>query len=333
MSTCYVVKEAGGKLSKISHEFDRPKSDQVEIKVESCGVCHSDVSIINNEWGISVYPCVPGHEVVGTVSSKGDSVTSFDIGQRVGLGWHAEYCNNCEWCKTGQHNLCPQAKPTIVGRFGGFAEKVIAQASAVVPIPDGVDTESVGPLLCGGITVFNPLVQFDVKPTDKVAVLGIGGLGHLALQFLNAWGCKVTAFTSSKDKIQEAKKLGAYDTLNSKDNEQISSAKGRFDLILVTVNVPLDWNLFLSTLRPKGRLHFVGAVTKPLDIKIFPMMMGQLSVSSSPAGSPATITKMLDFCALHKIKPMIEEYKFENVNDALDRLENGKPHYRVVLIH
>jgi len=194
-----------------------------------------------------------------------------------------------------------------------------------------MDLESAGPLLCGGITVFNPMVQFDIKPTDKVAVIGIGGLGHLALQFLNAWGCEVTAFTSSESKQQEALDLGAHKVLNSRDPEAIESAAGSFDYIISTVNVKLDWNTYVNTLKPKGRLHFVGATLEPLDLGVFPLMMGQRSVSGSPVGSPATIERMLEFARLHDIRPQVEVYPMSEINEAFDHLKSGEARYRVVL--
>ena len=206
-----------------------------------------------------------------------------------------------------------------------------AAANSVVAIPDGVDLESAGPLFCGGITVFNPLVQFDVKPTDKVAVIGIGGLGHMALMFLNAWGCEVTAFTSSEAKKKEALDMGAHHTLNSRDAGEIEAAAGRFDFIISTVNVKLDWNLYLGTLKPRGRLHFVGATLEPLDVNVFSLLMGQRSMSGSPMGSPATMASMLDFSRLHGIRPVIEKFSFDDINAAIARLRSGDAHYRVVL--
>ena len=249
----------------------------------------------------------------------------------VGLGWHAGYCGNCACCKSGDQNLCADAIATIVAHHGGFAEKVRADASSVVAILEGVDLESAGPLLCGGITVFNPMVQFDVKSTDKVAVIGIGGLGHIALQFLNAWGCDVTAFTSSESKRQEALELGAHKTLNSRDPEAIEAAAYSFDYIISTVNVKLDWNLYVNTLKPKGRLHFVGATLEPLDLGVFPLIMGQRSVSGSPVGSPATIEKMLEFARLHEIKPQVEIFPMSEINAAFEHLKSGKARYRIVL--
>lgn len=327
----YAAYEPGGPLKPFEYEPGPLGADEVEIEVKSCGICHSDLSMIDNAWGISRYPLVPGHEVVGTVVARGENVRHLQEGDLVGLGWHAGYCNSCEYCLSGDHNLCSGATGTIVGHHGGFADRVRAQAASVVKIPAGINPESAGPLFCGGITVFNPLVQFNVKPTDRVAVIGIGGLGHLALQFLNAWGCKVTAFTSSDAKREEALKLGAHDTLNSRDPKALEGAAGRFDLIISTVNVKLDWNAYLNTLRPRGRLHFVGATLEPLDIGAFSLIGSQRSVSGSPVGSPATIAQMLEFAARHNIQPVVEKFPMEKVNDALEHLRNGKARYRVVL--
>lgn len=327
----YAVHEAGGKFETYHYEVGELGAEEVEIDVLYCGICHSDLSMINNDWGISAYPLVAGHEVVGKISKTGAQVEGLSPGQAVGLGWHSGYCGHCTPCQTGDQNLCSEAQPTIVAHHGGFAEKVRAQASSVVPIPEGVDLESAGPLFCGGITVFNPLVQFDVKSTDKVAVIGIGGLGHIALQFLNAWGCEVTAFTSSESKQQEAIELGAHKTLNSRDPKELENAAGSFDFIISTVNVKLDWDLYIGTLKPKGRLHFVGATLEPLDIAVFPLIMAQRSISGSPVGSPATIKKMLDFARLHQIQPKIEVFPMSEINEAFEHLEAGNARYRIVL--
>lgn len=330
MIQAYAAHQAGGRLEPFEYDPGELKPDQVEIEVKYCGICHSDLSMIDNEWGMSQYPLVAGHEVVGTINAVGEDVTHLKTGQTVGLGWHAGYCNECEYCHSGDHNLCGQSSMTIVGRHGGFADKVRADANSVIPIPVGIELKSAGPLFCGGITVFNPLVQFDIKPTDKVAVIGIGGLGHMALAFLNAWGCEVTAFTS-ESKQQEALELGAHYTINSRDEKAIAAAAGQFDLLISTVAVKLDWNLFLGTLRPKGRLHFVGATTEPLDINVFNLIMAQRQISGSPSGSPATISQMLAFANLHGIKPVVEMFPFEQINEAMDRLREGNARYRIVL--
>lgn len=331
MISAYAAMNPGGELQPFEFDPGQLKNTDVEIDVEYCGVCHSDISMLNNEWGMTQYPFVPGHEIAGTVAAVGDRVTHLKVGDRVGLGWHSDYCHTCHSCLDGDHNLCSSAQGTIVGRHGGFADKIRADATSVVKLPDSLSSDIAGPLFCGGITVFNPLVQFDVSPMAKVAVIGIGGLGHMALQFLNAWGCEVTAFTSSPAKEQEALDLGAHHTLNSRDSKALAQAAGQFDLILSTVNVSLDWASYINTLKAKGRLHFVGAVLEPVAFGAMSLIMAQRSISGSPVGAPAVIAEMLEFAALHKIKPQVEMFDMADVNKALERLENGSPRYRVVL--
>jgi len=309
-----------------------PLADEdVEIAVESCGICHSDLSMLDNEWGMSAYPLVLGHEVVGRVVALGSHAKRLKIGDRVGLGWNSTSCGACSPCMSGDQNLCGKNQGTIIGRHGGFATRVRSHWMWAAPLPEGVDAASAGPLLCGGITVFNPIVQFGVQPTDRVAVIGIGGLGHLALKFLRAWGCDVTAFTSSDAKREEAIKLGAHRTLDSRDAGALAKAVGSFNFILNTTNAGLDWNSYIAALKPKGRLHHVGAVLKPMAIAAFPLIMGQRSISGSPIGSPATVDTMLDFCARHQIAPVTENFPLSRVNDALEHVRSGKARYRVVL--
>ena len=186
-------------------------------------------------------------------------------------------------------------------------------------------------LFCAGVTVFSPLLELNIKPTDTVGIIGIGGLGHLAVQFLRAWGCEVWAFTSSEEKKAEAIELGAHYTVNSKNKDELKALTGKFDLLLSTVNVKLNWNQYLNTLAPKGKLHFVGATLEPLDLNVFSLMSAQRSVSSSPVGSPQTMKTMLEFAKRHQIEPKVERYRFDQVNEAIERLESGKAHYRIVL--
>ncbi len=333
MIKAYAAFEAKGELKPYEYEPGELGAFEVEINVDHCGICHSDLSMIDSEWGRSQYPLVAGHEVIGRVAKRGSHVSHLAIGDVVGLGWHAGYCQTCRMCTGGDHNLCGEAAPTIIGRHGGFADKVRAQAISAVKIPEGINPEKAGPLLCGGITVYNPLVQFDISPQSRVAVIGIGGLGHLAVQFLKAWGCEVTAFSSNPSKTDELHNMGAHHVLNSKDPAALKKAAGSFDLIISTVNVKLDWNAYIGTLAPKGRLHFVGATLEPLDIAAFSLIGGQRSVSGSPVGSPRVIADMLDFAALHKIEPIVESFKFSQINEAIDKLRNGSPRYRVVLSH
>ncbi len=331
MIHAYAAHQAKGPLESFEYDPGALGGQEVEIEVHYCGVCHSDVSMLDNEWGFSRYPLVAGHEVAGVVSQVGEQVTHLKPGDRVGLGWHSAYCNHCENCMGGDHNLCATSSPTIIGRHGGFADKVRAQSTAVIKLPEGLDMSHAGPLFCGGVTVYNPMVQYDLKPTARVAVIGIGGLGHMALQFLRAWGCEVTAFTSNPDKEKEALQLGAHKTLNSKDAKQLEAAAGSFDMIISTVNVSLNWDAYIGTLKAKGRLHFVGAVLEPLNISVFPMMLAQRSVSASPVGSPVVIAQMLEFAVRHGVKPQVELFDKDNINDAIDHVREGKARYRAVV--
>ena len=331
MIHAYAAFAPGQNLQPYEYDPGPLHPGEVEIRVAHCGICHSDLSMLDNAWGISSYPLVPGHEVVGTISALGSDVVGMELGQRVGLGWHASYCMHCDPCLSGDHNLCAQAQGTIVGHHGGFADKVRANAASVIPLPDGVDYANAGPMFCGGITVFNPLVQYRLSPLARVGVIGIGGLGHLALQFLRAWGCEVTAFTSSDSKREEALHLGAHHTLDSRSPEALAEAANRFDLILATVNVKLDWNAYVATLKPKGRLHFVGATLEPLDVAVFPLIGGQRSISGTPVGSPVTMRHMLDFAVRHRITPVTEHFPIEQVNEAIAYLRAGKARYRIVL--
>ena len=325
------VNEPGGSLESLTYELGALGVNEVIIDVDYCGICHSDLSMVDNQWGITQYPLVPGHEVIGKIAPVGDGVKHFSPGDSVGLGWHCGYCNECSCCKSGHQNLCATARPTIVGHHGGFADKVKADANSVVVIPEGIDLKSAGPLMCAGVTVFNPIVQFGVAPTDRVAVIGIGGLGHLAVQFLSAWGCEVTAFTTSETKKTEALSFGAHHTLNSRDPEAIEQAANSFDYLISTVNVKLDWNLYVNSLKPRGTMVFVGATLDPLDLGVMPLIMGQRSIAGSTVGSPAIMDQMLQFASRHQIRPLIEQFPMSKANEAMEHVRTGKPKYRVVL--
>ncbi len=307
------------------------REEQVEIAVEYCGICHSDLSVADNEWGNTTYPFVPGHEVVGRIVAAGPNVKNVKVGQRVGLGWYSESCMACAQCLSGNHNLCATSESTMMGRHGGFANRVRCHWAWAVPVPDSLDAQKVGPLFCGGITVFNPIVQCGVQPTHRVGVIGIGGLGHMALQFLNKWGCEVTAFTSTVAKCEEAHRFGAHHVVSSHDAGQLQRIAGSLDFILCTANVTLPWDAIIAALAPKGRLHIVGAVLEPIPVAVFPLLVGQKSISASPLGSPAMCAQMVDFCARHRIAPQIELFPMSRVNEALAHLRAGKARYRIVL--
>jgi len=333
MIRAYAAHEAGGKLKPFEFDPGALGPDHVEIDVAYCGICHSDLSMLHNDFHMTACPLVPGHEGVGRIAAIGKNVKHLHVGQPVGLGWFSESRMTCPQCMSGNHNLCGSAEQTVVGRFGGFADKVRCHAAWAIPLPDGVDAAKAGPLFCGGITVFNPIVQFDVKPTDRVGVIGIGGLGHLAVQFLNKWGCDVVAFTSSESKAGEARRMGARHVVDSRSDDDLGKWAGSLDFLLCTANVPLNWDAYLAALAPKGRLHVVGAVLAPIPVNVFAILVGQKSISASPLGSPQTTAKMLEFCARHKIAAVTEQLPMSRVNEAMDHLKSGKARYRIVVKH
>ena len=319
------------KLTPYSYELGEIGAEQVDIKVSYCGICHSDLSMINNDWGMTQYPFVPGHEIIGEVVAAGNAVKNVKVGDKVGLGWMSSSCMSCDQCMSGDHNLCAQGEATIVGRNGGFADYVRGHWSWAIPLPEGIDMSKAGPLLCGGITVFNPILIAGVKPTDKVGVIGIGGLGHMAIKFLKHWGCEVIAFSSNPNKKKEILNMGASQVINSTVPEELESISGKLNFILNTTNVTLDWNSYLTALAPKGKFHTVGAVLEPMAIPAFSLMLGEKTVGGSPIGSPALTKTMLEFCVRHNIYPDVEEFSMEKINEAIEHLENGKARFRIVL--
>ncbi|MFL5342946.1 MAG: NAD(P)-dependent alcohol dehydrogenase [Gemmataceae bacterium] len=305
-------------------------AEDVEVAVEHCGLCHSDVSVWNNEWGMSQYPATLGHEVVGRVTAVGPNAKGITLGQHVGVGWFCGSDMHCRQCMSGNHHLCPQAQFTIVGHRGGFASHVRSHWAWAIPLPENLNLADAGPLLCGGITVFSPLAMH-AKPTDRVGIIGIGGLGHMAVKFAAAYGCDVTAFTSSASKFDEAKSFGANHVVSSKDSAAIKKLAGSFDLLISTVSVKLDWDALIGTLGPNGRLHIVGVAPEPIPVTAFSLIAQQRNVSGSPSGSPVAIESMLDFASRHNIAPQTEHYPMSRINEAFVRLESGKAHYRIVL--
>ncbi|ENU79192.1 hypothetical protein F975_02966 [Acinetobacter sp. ANC 3789] len=322
------------KSALVAYEFDAGELQphQVEVKVEYCGLCHSDLSIIDNDWGVSQYPVVAGHEVIGKIIRLGSEAKGLKLGQRVGIGWTAETCQACDQCLSGQQVLCTgEHKATIVGHAGGFADKVRAGWQWVIPLPDDLAPESAGPLLCGGITVFDPLLKHQIQAIHHVGVIGIGGLGHMAIKLLKAWGCEITAFTSNLDKADELKAMGADHVVNSRDSAALKAQKGKFDLLLSTVNVTLDWTSYLHTLAPNGSVHLLGIPLEPIATPANLLISGAKSITGSPTGSPAALRTLLNFAARKNIAPQIELFPMSQINDAIARLHSGQVRYRVVL--
>ncbi|MEB3767402.1 NADPH-dependent aldehyde reductase Ahr [Acinetobacter sp. MD2] len=324
----------GAKQELEPHTFDAGELQphQIEIKVEYCGLCHSDISMIDNDWGISQYPLVAGHEVIGTIIRLGSEAKGLKLGQRVGIGWTAESCQACDYCIGGQQVLCTgESKATIVGHAGGFADKIRAGWQWAIPLPDDLDPESAGPLLCGGITVFDPLLKHQIQARHHVGVIGIGGLGHMAIKLLKAWGCEITAFSSSLNKTEELKAMGADHVVNSRDSAALKAEQGKFDLILSTVNVTLDWAAYLNALAPNGTIHVLGIPLEPIATPASLLVGGAKAITGSPTGSPEALRTLLKFAARKKIAPQIELFPMSQINDAIAHLHSGNVRYRVVL--
>jgi len=328
---CYAALGAKQPLQKFSYEPKPLSDDDVEVKITHCAICHSDLHIVNNDWNSNSYPCVPGHEIVGVVTQLGKHVKHLQIGQRVGIGWQSYSCGHCEWCMRGEENQCKNEQATCLGNYGGFADSIRVNSRFAFVIPHELSSETVAPLFCGGITVYSPLRQHITNPNMRVGVIGIGGLGHMALQFARAFGCEVTAFSSTPSKAHEAQTLGADYFINSADPNALKKAANSMDLILVTTTTNLDWAAYVNALRPKGKLCFLSGLTIPVSIPIFSLILGRKSIYGSNIGSCPEIAEMLQFAARHKIAARTEVMAMSDVNAALEKLQRNEARYRIVL--
>jgi alcohol/geraniol dehydrogenase (NADP+) len=322
---------AGAELLPFRYDPGELGPQEVEIGISHCGICHSDIHLILNDWGISQYPFIPGHEVIGTVTGLGQGVRSLRVGQRVGLGWQSNSCGLCEWCIRGMENLCASSEATCVHRHGGYAERVRANARFVVPIPDSLPSEQAAPLLCGGITAYNPMRTHGVNPSSRVGIVGIGGLGHMAVQFARVFGAEVTAFSSSSAKEEEARALGANHFVNSRETKAMRDVTGSMDLILSTVNADQDWGPYIQALRPTGTLCFVGLPPSPVLVQASALISGVRSISGNPTGSPARLREMLDVASRHGVKARTERFAMAEANEAIEKVKKNKVRYRAVL--
>jgi uncharacterized zinc-type alcohol dehydrogenase-like protein len=322
---------AGAELLPFRYEPGALGARDVEIGISHCGICHSDLHLISNDWGISQYPFIPGHEVIGTITEVGAEVHLLSVGQRVGLGWQSNSCGECEWCTRGMENLCASSEGTCVRRHGGYATHVRANARFVFPIPDALNSEHAAPLLCGGITVYNPLRSHGINPSSRVGVIGIGGLGHLAIQFARVFGAEVTAFSTSAEKEKEARGLGAHRFVNTRESRALKEVAGSLDFVINTANADQDWSVYIQTLRPTGTLCFVGVPPSPISMQAFPLIAGMRSITGSPIGSPHMIREMLDVAARHEVKAITQSFPMAKVNDALAKVKKNKVRYRAVL--
>lgn len=332
----YAARAAEGTLERFEYEAEPLGPDAVDVAVTHCGICHTDVGMVDNEWGISNYPVVAGHEIVGVVAGLGANVdsTRLHVGQRVGVGAISGACMTCEWCLAGKHNVCAGRVDTVMrGHLGGFASHVRASNwQFVYPIPGEISSEHAGPLLCAGATVFTPLLRYGVRPTDRVAVVGVGGLGHLALQFFDKWGCDVTAISSSRDKEANARHFGARQFIATKDTDELQAAAGSFDFILSTASADLPWNDYVAALRPRGTLCVVGGPANSIAVDAFSLLPAEKSVVGGIPGSPVETVQMLEFAARHGVRPMVETFAMGDADRALQHVREGRARYRAVLV-
>lgn len=323
--------------------FDRrdARANDVVIEILYCGVCHSDLHCARNDWHNSLYPLVPGHEIIGRVTSVGSGVTRFKPGDRVGVGCMVDSCQHCAACKKGLEQYCA-AFPTLtynavdphdkMPTFGGYSEKIVVSDKFVLKIPDGLPLAGAAPLLCAGITTWSPLRHWNVGKGSKVAIVGLGGLGHMGLKLAKALGADVTLFTRSPGKEADARRLGADSIVLSTDAAQMTAVKGQFDLIVDTVPYVHDLNPYIPTLALNGTLvlvGYLGDLEPPLDSS--PMIMGRKSVAGSLIGGIAETQEMLDFCGAHNITSDIEVIKIQDINAAYERMLKSDVKYRFVI--
>ncbi len=332
MIHAFAARKAKGKLTPFSYAPKKLGSCEVMIRVTHCGICHSDVHMVDNDWGIAQYPLVPGHEIVGHVAEVGKEVQNLKEGMRVGVGWQSSSCHHCEWCQKGEETCCPDIEGVLVDRHGGFADYVAVDSSFALPIPEKLSSAGVAPLLCGGVTVYTPLKNH-ARPALRVGVIGIGGLGHLAVQFANAFGCEVTAFSTTPSKKKEAFALGAHHFVVSRDAKQMAKSVRSLDLLISAVTADLKWSAWMDLLRPKGKLVIVGASPSPISVPAMSLISGSRGIVGSMIGDPSVIAEMLDFSARHKIEAQVEVVPMSRVNYAIDRVRDCKARYRMVLKH
>ncbi len=336
----YAAKTPTAPLAPFTFDRREPRSDDVVIEILYCGVCHSDLHQARNDWGFSEYPIVPGHEVIGRVVSVGDSVTKFKAGDLAGIGCMVDSCRECHPCQQGLEQYCEEGNvQTYNGHdrhdhqptYGGYSQTIIASEAFVLHIPQGIDLKSAAPLLCAGITTWSPLRHWNIGEGSKVAVIGLGGLGHMAIKLAHGLGAEVTLFTRSPGKEADARRLGADHIVYSTDADQMQSVANQFDLIIDTVPYVHDINPYMSTLTLDGTLVFVGFLGDNPPVSTLPLILGRKSVAGSCIGGIAETQEMLDFCGAHGITADVEVIKMDEINDAFERMLKSDVKYRFVI--
>jgi uncharacterized zinc-type alcohol dehydrogenase-like protein len=323
--------EKGAPLQPFSFHAEPLKAFDCAIKVLACGICHSDIHMIHDDWGMSRYPLVPGHEVIGKVVEVGSHVTHLKPGDRVGVGWQQASCMHCLDCMRGHQNLCDRAEGLIVNGYGGFADYMVVDSRFAFCLPEGVSTQSAGPILCGGITVYAGLRNAGMTSGQNIGVIGLGGLGHLAVQFASRLGNRVTVFTTSPDKAEFATQLGAHEAILVPPGGSPPLPIHKLNVLINTANQGLDWLSYVNYLDSNGTFVFVGIPSEPLTIPITPLTSKQRRIMGSEIGSPAMIMEMLQIVDQFGIQPMIETFPLQQANEALQKVRDNKVRYRAVL--
>lgn len=323
-------------------QFERRDLTTTDIAIEIlfCGVCHSDLHTVRNEWGGAVYPCVPGHEIVGRITKVGSSVTRFKVGDLAAVGCMVDSCHECAACKEDLEQFCEKGatftynspdKHTHGVTYGGYSDSIVVDESFTLKVPANLDLAATAPLLCAGITTYSPIKRWGIQPGDKVGVVGLGGLGHMALKFAHAFGAKVVLFTTSPGKTEDAKRLGADEVIISKNIAEMNKHAGTFDFIIDAVSADHDINIYLNLLKRDGTLTLVGAPEKPLPVSSFGLIFGRKILTGSLIGGIAETQEMLDFCGEHNIVSEIEMIDIQNINEAYERLLKSDVKYRFVI--
>ena len=327
-------------LQQLNIQRRNPTPHDVEIEILYCGVCHSDLHTARNEWHGTVYPCVPGHEIVGRIVSVGGHVAKFEVGDLAAVGCMVDSCRECQYCKEGLEQYCEPGNTLTYNSpdkylgghtFGGYSERIVVDEAFVLRIPENLDLAATAPLLCAGITTYSPLRHWNVGVGKKVGVVGIGGLGHMGVKLAKAMGAEVIVFTTSPSKVEDAKRLGADDVVLSNDEEQMSRYAGKLHFVLDCVSASHDINAYLNQLRVDGSLALVGAPEHPLPVAAFSLIPFRRSFAGSAIGGIAETQEMLDFCGKHNITADIEMINIQQINEAYERLLKGDVKYRFVI--
>lgn len=336
----YAGKSPTDSLKPFNFERRDPTARDVAIEILYCGVCHSDLHTVRNEWGGCNYPCVPGHEIVGRVTKVGAGVTKFKVGDLAAVGCMVDSCQECPSCKEHLEQFCEKGaiftyngpdKHTGGHTFGGYSDSIVVDEAFTLRVPTNLDLAAVAPLLCAGITTYSPIKRWGIKKGDKVGVVGLGGLGHMALKFAHAFGAKVVLFTTSPGKADDARRLGADDVVISKNEDEMNKHLGTFDFIIDAVSADHDINIYLNLLKRDGTLTLVGAPEKPLPVSSFNLIFGRKILTGSLIGGIKETQEMLDFCSEHNIVSDIEMIDIDYINTAYDRLLKSDVKYRFVI--